>query len=66
MVLGFCDTLYVCEDLRKGDVLSERNLRAIRPGLGLPTKHLGTLLGRRVSRDVRKGTPASWDLVTDA
>lgn len=61
--LQFRRSLYVVEDLRAGDRLTARNLRAIRPGLGLPPKHLDQLLGRRVSRDVARGTAASWDLV---
>lgn len=61
--LVFRRTLYVVEDIREGDALTERNLRAIRPGKGLPTKNMEQLLGKRVTRDVARGTPASWDLV---
>lgn len=56
-------SLYVCADLQAGDVLSRENLRAIRPGLGLPTKYLEMLLGKRVNRNVRRGTPADWSLI---
>ena len=61
--LVFRRTLYVCEDLRPGDVLTPANLRAIRPGLGLPPKFLDQLLGKRVTRAVHRGTPMSWDLI---
>ncbi|MDH5220465.1 MAG: pseudaminic acid synthase [Betaproteobacteria bacterium] len=61
--LVFRRSLYVCEDLAAGDVLTAHNLRAIRPGLGLPPKHLEQLLGKRVARAVKRGTPMSWDLV---
>ena len=61
--LVFRRSLYICEDLRAGDTLTPRNLRAIRPGLGLPTKYKDQLLGRRVTRAVKRGTPASWDLI---
>jgi N-acetylneuraminate synthase len=60
----FRRSLYVAEDLAAGDVLTEKNLRIIRPGLGLPPKYFETLLGKRVGRPVRKGTPMSWDLLT--
>jgi len=53
----------VSKDIKKGQVLTEENLRAIRPGLGLPPRYLESLLGRKVSRDVAKGTPMSWDIV---
>lgn len=59
----FRRSLYVVEDVRAGEVLTPSNLRAIRPGLGLPPKHYDALLGRRVGRDVARGTPASWDLL---
>jgi len=55
--------LYVVEDIKAGEVFTSNNLRAIRPGLGLPTKYYDKLLGRRVSRNVRRGTPVSWDLL---
>lgn len=56
-------SLYVVQDLKAGDTLTSKNLRAIRPGLGLPPKYLHTLLGCRVNRDVKKGTPVEWGLV---
>lgn len=61
--LAFRRSLYICEDLEAGDVLTETNLRAIRPGYGLPAKFIGQLLGKRLSRPVRRGTPAMWDLI---
>lgn len=64
--LIFRRSLYVTEDLAAGDVLTEQNLRTIRPGLGLPPKYLETLMGKRVGRTVRRGTPMSWDLLSPA
>lgn len=61
--LVFRRTLYICADIRAGEILTAENLRAIRPGLGLPPKFINELLGKRVSRDVKRGTPASWDLI---
>jgi N-acetylneuraminate synthase len=61
--LKFRRSLYVTKDLRPGDVLTRDNLRAIRPGGGLPPKYIDQLLGARVSRAVPRGTPASWALV---
>jgi N-acetylneuraminate synthase len=60
----FRRSLYVAEELAAGDVLTERNLRIIRPGLGLPPKYLESLLGKRVGRPVRRGTPMNWELLT--
>jgi pseudaminic acid synthase len=61
--LRFRRSLYVTQDLRAGDVLTAENLRAIRPGLGLPPKFYDVLLGERIARDAAKGTPMSWDLL---
>lgn len=60
---AFRRSLYVTEDLAAGDVLTPGNLRAIRPGFGLPPKHYDVLLGRRVNRAVPRGTPVHWDLL---
>ena len=59
-------SLYIVEDLKAGDVLTAANLRAIRPGHGLPPRELDALLGCSVRHDVRRGTPASWSLVHPA
>ena len=61
--LAFRRSLYICEDLEAGDVLTPKNLRAIRPGLGLPPKFMDQLMGKRVVRSVKRGTPAQWDLI---
>ncbi len=61
--LIFRRSIYIARDLKAGDVLTRENLRCIRPGHGLPPKYLELLLGHKVSRDVRKGTPMDWTLV---
>lgn len=61
--LGLRRSLYVCEDLEAGDLLTPQNLRAIRPGLGLPPKYLNQLMGKRVVRRVKRGTPVRWELI---
>ena len=61
--LQFRRSLYIAEDMRAGDVLTEKNLRRIRPGHGLSPKHYDALLGQKVRCDVKRGTPMSWALV---
>jgi pseudaminic acid synthase len=61
--LVFRRSIYVAENLKAGDVLTTENLRCVRPGMGLPPKHYETLVGLRVNRDVKKGTPMTWELV---
>jgi pseudaminic acid synthase len=59
----FRRSLYVAANMKAGDIFDRRNLRAVRPGLGLPPKFIDEILGKRISRDAREGTPLSWDLV---
>jgi pseudaminic acid synthase len=59
----FRRSLYVVKDLRAGEVITRDNIRAIRPGLGLPTKYLEQLVGRTVRQDIRRGTALQWDLL---
>lgn len=61
--IQFRRSLYVVKDLKSGDALTPENLRSIRPGMGLPPKYYAILLDRKVNRDVKKGTPMSWDLI---
>ncbi|GGJ01315.1 pseudaminic acid synthase [Paenibacillus hunanensis] len=56
-------SLYISQDLKAGDVLTRNNVKAIRPGLGLPTKYLDQLLGRTVTGDIAKGTPLTWEVI---
>jgi pseudaminic acid synthase len=57
-------SLYITQDMKKNDILTSENLRAIRPGLGLPPKYYDIIMGKSISRDVKKGQPMSWDLLT--
>ena len=59
----FRRSLYIAKDMKTGDVFTSENLRIVRPGFGLAPKHYETLLGMKASKDIKKGTPASWDLV---
>ncbi len=56
-------SLYISQDLKAGDILTRDNVKAIRPGLGLPTKYLDQLLGRTVTGDIAKGTPLTWEVI---
>lgn len=59
----FARSLFVAEDIGVGEAFTPENLRVVRPGHGLPPKYYETLLGKRVNRDVAKGTGVSWDLI---
>ncbi|MEV4637709.1 pseudaminic acid synthase [Actinoplanes sp. NPDC049548] len=61
--LRFRRSLYVVADVKAGDVLTEANVRSIRPTGGLAPDAIGMVLGRTFQRDAAKGTPLSWDLI---
>ncbi|GAB6087502.1 pseudaminic acid synthase [Alkaliphilus crotonatoxidans] len=61
--VGLRRSLYITKDMKAGEALSRENLRAIRPGLGLPPRYYELLLGRVVKQDIKRGTPLSWDLI---
>ena len=61
--IQFRRSLYVVQDLKAGDVLTLENVRAIRPGLGLPPKYFEQVLGKAVKQDVKRGTALAWGLL---
>ena len=56
-------SLFAVEDVKAGDILSENNVRSIRPGHGLPPKFLKQVAGRRAVVDLPRGTPLDWAAV---
>jgi N-acetylneuraminate synthase len=61
--LQFRRSLYIVEDMKAGDVITEENMRAIRPGLGLLPKYYEIVLGKKVRKDICRGTALSWELI---
>jgi N-acetylneuraminate synthase len=61
--LKFRRSLYITRDMVTGEELTPDNLRIIRPGMGLEPKYYNVLLGRKVIRDVKKGTAVDWGVV---
>ncbi|MGB9073508.1 MAG: pseudaminic acid synthase [Terriglobales bacterium] len=60
----FRRSLFVVRDLKKGEKFTAENVRSIRPGYGLHTRHLEEVLGKAAAQDIARGTPLSWDLVS--
>ncbi|MGB0871395.1 MAG: pseudaminic acid synthase [Flavobacteriales bacterium] len=59
----FSRSLFIVEDVKKGQKITEENVRSIRPGFGLHPKHLKELIGKEFNADFEKGTPLSFDLI---
>lgn len=61
--LVFRRSLFVVEDMKTGDEFTPSNVRAIRPGYGLHTRHYDDVIGKRAASDIARGTPVTWELI---
>lgn len=59
----FSRSLYVAEDMKAGEVITEKNVRSVRPGYGLHPKYLSDILGEKVNCNLKKGVPFKKDYV---
>jgi len=60
---NFSRSLYVVEDIKKGEIITDKNVRSIRPGFGLHPKFLPELLGKKFNQNIQKGTRMSLDYI---
>lgn len=60
----FRRSLFAVEDIAEGEILTEKNVRSIRPGHGLPPKELTKVIGKKAKGKIAKGTPLAWDHIT--
>lgn len=61
----FCRSLYVVNDIKSGEFISDENVRSIRPGFGLHPKYLKQIIGKKARYDVNKGTRFSNSIISD-
>lgn len=59
----FRRSLFAVRDIAAGEPLTEDNVRSIRPGHGMHTRHLSEVLGRKAACNIEKGTPLDWKLI---
>jgi len=60
----FRRSLYAVAPIARGAAITDKSVRSIRPGYGLPPKHLPQVLSMIATRDIEAGEPLSWDLLT--
>lgn len=60
----FSRSLFIVNDVKEGEILTEENVRSIRPGFGIHPKHFNEVLGKKFNSNYEKGTPLSFDLIT--
>jgi pseudaminic acid synthase len=56
-------SLFVTRNVKAGETFSVHNVRSVRPGSGLPPKHLPQVLGRQANRDITAGSPLAWEMI---
>lgn len=61
--LIFRRSLFVVKDIAAGEQFTRDNVRRIRPGSGLAPRHIDTIMGKRATRAIARGTPLTWDLI---
>lgn len=59
----FAKSLFVVEDVNHGDIVTEKNVKPIRPGNGVHPKYLEDVIGKTFNEDIKRGTPFSLDMV---
>ncbi|MBI2612546.1 pseudaminic acid synthase [Candidatus Kaiserbacteria bacterium] len=59
----FRRSLFVVQDVKRGERFTKKNLRSIRPGYGLAPRFYDVVLGKRATRNIARGTPLSWTLI---
>ena len=62
--IKFRRSVYIAKDVKKGEVLTAENLRVVRPGYGLHPRFLDEFLGKKVTCNLKKGTPLKWNLIS--
>lgn len=60
---AFRRSLFAVQDMKAGEMFTPENVRSIRPGYGLHTRHIEEVIGRYASQDIKRGTPLTWSLV---
>lgn len=60
----FGRSLFVVKDIKKGEIITEKNIRSIRPGIGMHPKHLKEIIGKRIKFNVEKGEPLKHNMIT--
>lgn len=59
----FSRSLFVVEDIKAGEIFTEKNIRSIRPGYGLSPKYFKNILGKKAGTNLKKGVPLAWEMI---
>lgn len=59
----FSRSLYIAEDIKEGEIFTEKNLRSVRPGFGLHPKYFNEIIGKKSNQNLDKGTPMKLNYI---
>lgn len=59
-------SLFVVKDIKQGEEFTKENVKSVRPGYGLHTRYFDKIIGKRASKDIKRGAPLAWDMVDKA
>lgn len=59
----FCRSLFISNDIKKGEIFTEDNIRSVRPGFGLHPKYIDDVIGKECTENLKKGTPLKWKYI---
>ncbi|WP_456392302.1 pseudaminic acid synthase [Nitratifractor sp.] len=59
----FSRSLYVTEDIKEGELFTEKNIRSVRPGYGLHPKYIDEIMGKRAKKEIKKCSPLDWNML---
>jgi len=59
----FSRSLYVSKDIKQGEIISDENIKSVRPGHGLHPKYLNKVLGKKITKDMEMGDRLSFDVI---
>ena len=62
----FARSLYVAEDIKQGDIITEKNIRSVRPGYGLHPKYYKQIIGKTINCSLSLGDRITWDVINNA
>jgi N-acetylneuraminate synthase len=63
--LVFRRSIYIAENMKAGEIFTPINIRIVRPGFGLPPKYYDMLIGKKIKKDAKRGTPLTWEYLLD-
>ena len=63
--IQFRRSIYISENIKAGQILTKDNIKIIRPGYGLAPKYIDLILGKKINRNVEKGTALQWDMLLE-